>query len=137
MMVPVAGFGPRAEQRLEKIAVGRIAGTRAAEFKTSAPIRRRPKILSGGMPLSQLIVGGALLRALEQLVGLADFLAARLGILFLADVRVIFAGELAVRLLDLRLGGVARHTHDLVIVLKFHGTCQDNAASVQGYYASL
>jgi hypothetical protein len=85
-----------------------------------------------------LIVGGALLGTLEYFVGLADLLEAGFGVLFLADVRVIFASELAVGLLDLRLGGIARQTHDLVVVLKLHCTCQcaTTAASKQEYYAS-
>ena len=36
----------RAEQRLEEVAIGRIAGLRAAELEAGAPIRRRPKITS-------------------------------------------------------------------------------------------
>ena len=76
------------------------------------------------MPLPELIVGGALFGTLEYFVGFADFLEAGFGVLFLADVRMIFASELAVGLLDLRLRGIARHTHDLVVVLELHRTCQ-------------
>jgi hypothetical protein len=110
----------RAEQRLEEVAEVRLAGPRTAELEAGAPIRRWAKILTGTMPLPQLIVGGALLGALEYFVSLADFLEAGFSVLFLADVRMILASELAIGLLDLRLRGIARQTHDLVVVLKLH-----------------
>src|SRR3984957_12188289 len=112
----------RAEQRLEEVAEGRVAPARTTEFEAGIPVRRRAKILARRMPLSQLIVGGALLGTLENLIGFADVLEACFGVLFLADVRMIFASELAIGLLDLRLGGIARHTHDLVVVLVLHRT---------------
>src|SRR5882672_1725782 len=113
-----------AKQRFEKIAVVCIAPSRAAELKAGSPIGRRTKILARRMSLSQLIVGGPLLRSSQHLVGLADLLETGFGVLLLADVRVIFTSELAVGLLDLRLGGIARHTHDLVVVLELHRAYQ-------------
>src|ERR1700722_7817988 len=120
---PVAGSRPslRAEQRLEEVAVGGVARARAGKLKPRAPIRRWPEILTR-MPLAELIVGGALVGTLEHFVRFADLLEARFGVLFLADVRMIFASELAVGLLDLRLRGIARHAHDLVVVLVLHRT---------------
>src|SRR5260370_41118576 len=136
---PIVGSRPCAcaEQRLEEVAVVRIAGARTAELETGAPIRRRAKIFARTRALSQLIVGGALLGTFKYLVGLADFLEAGFGGLFLADVPVIFASELAVGLLDLRLDGVPRHAHDLVVDLKLHCTCQYVATGPSGeqYYA--
>jgi hypothetical protein len=126
MECPATAARPRprlsTEERLEEIAVIRIAAARAAEFEAGAPIGRRAKFLAGSMLLAQLIVGGALLRTLEHFVGLSDLLEARFGVLFLADVRVVFTSELAVSLLDLRLGGIARHPHDLVVILELHPT---------------
>src|SRR5277367_5183433 len=90
---PAAGPSPRAEQRVEKIAVRFIAGTGSAEFKARVPIRGRPEVLSGAIVFAQLVIGRALFRALEYFVGLADFLETRLGIFFLADVRMIFASK--------------------------------------------
>src|ERR1700722_558602 len=109
-----------AKERFEEIAVGRIAAARAAELEAGAPIGRGAKLFAGTRSLSQLIIGRALLGTLEYFVGLADFLEACFGVFFLAHVRVILAGELAVGLLDLRLGGVARHSHHLVVVLELH-----------------
>src|ERR1700758_1626347 len=125
----------RAEQRFEKIAVIRIAPSRTTELKAGAPIGRRTKILACRMSLAQLIVGGALLRTPQYLVGLADLLETGFCVLLLADIRVIFASELAVGLLDLRLGGIARPAHDLVVVLKLHRTYQyANRRSSPRYY---
>src|SRR6185312_14131597 len=72
-----------AEQRLEEIAIGRFAAARAAEFETCAPVGWRPKVLAGLRSLSELIVGGALLGALEHFVGFAQVLEACFGVLFL------------------------------------------------------
>ena len=115
-----AGACLRAEQRVEKIAVCCIALTRAAEFKARVPIGRRPEILSRAIVLAQLIIGCAFFRALEHLVRLADFLEARLGIFFLADVRMIFPCKFAIGLLDLSVGRIARNAHYFVIILEFH-----------------
>jgi len=42
-------------------------------------------------------------------VGLLQLLELLLGVLFLADVRMVLAGELAIRALDVLLARVARH----------------------------
>src|SRR5580693_4155788 len=115
-----AGASLRPKQRVEKIAVRFIARTSATEFKARVPIRRRPEVLSGAIVFAQLIIGRALFGTLEHFVGLANLLEARLGILLLADVRMILAGKFAVGLLDLRVSCVPRNTHHLVIILEFH-----------------
>src|SRR5271155_2842149 len=84
-----------AEQRFEEIAVIGIAGSRPAELEAGIPVGRRPEIVAGTM-LSELIVGGPLLGILQHFIGFADFLEARFSILFLADIRVVFARQLAV-----------------------------------------
>src|SRR5580700_6201806 len=86
----------RAEQRIEKIAVGSIARACAAELKAGIPIGRRPEILSRAIVFAQLIIGRAFFRTLQHLVGLADLLEARLGVFFLADIRMIFARKFAI-----------------------------------------
>ena len=68
------------------------------------------------MILAQLVVSGAFLLILEYFVGFADLLEARFGVLLLTHVWVIFASELAISLLYLRLGSIACHAHDLVII---------------------
>ena len=131
----LAAAAPRsrlsAEQGIKKIAVRRIARARTAEFKAGVPIGRRAKVFAGAM-LAQLIVCRALLGALEHLIGLADLFEPRLGVFFFADVRMIFAGEFAIGLLDLCLGCVARNAHHLVIILKFHSSPANGNA--QEYY---
>ncbi len=77
----------RTKQRLEEVAEVRLAGARSAELEAGAPIRRRAKILTGTMPLPQLIVGCALLGTLEYFVGLTELLEAGFSVLFLADDR--------------------------------------------------
>src|SRR5690606_13362538 len=63
---------------------------------------------------------GALFRVAQHFVRLTDFLEALLGVRFLAHVRVVFAGELAIGTLDLVLRGAALDTEDFVVVAKFH-----------------
>src|SRR3990172_1098150 len=84
-----------------------------------APVRRRLKLLPGLMP-PQLVVGGALFRILEGLIGVGDLLKSFLADWILGHVRVILVRQFAVGLLD-RIGvGIARYTEDLVVVLLFH-----------------
>ncbi len=112
-----------AEQGFEEIAVIREtagAGPRAAELKTRAPVGGRTELLAGTRARAQLIVSGALFRSPEHLIRFADFLESSFSVLFLADVRMVFARKLAIRLLDLRIGGIPRHAHHLVIILEFH-----------------
>src|ERR1022692_239449 len=113
-----------AEQRFEEIAVIRVTGTGAgpwaAELKACAPVGRGTELLAGTRTRSELIVRGALFRAAKHLIRFADFLEASFGVLFLADVRMVFARNVAIRLLDLRIGGIPRHAHHFVIILEFH-----------------
>jgi len=68
-----------AEQGFEEIAVIRVPAARsgAAELETGAPIGRRPELLTRPRALTELVVCGALLGALENFVGFAEFLEAR------------------------------------------------------------
>ena len=57
--------------------------------------------------MAELVVGGALLRVLQDLVGLVDFLEAALGVVVSGiAIRMAFLGEPAVGGLELLLGGV-------------------------------
>jgi len=69
---------------------------------------------------AELVVGRALLRVLQHLVRLADLLELGLGVRLLADVRVVLARELAVRLLDLVGARVASNPEHPVVVLELH-----------------
>ena len=50
----------------------------------------------------------------------ADLFEARFGVLFLADVGVVLAGELSVRALDVVGRRISADAHDLVVILVFH-----------------
>ena len=102
----------------------------AREFEALAPVRRRPEILSLAPVGTELVVSGALLGVFQDLVRFLQFLEFVLGVFFLADVRVVFACEFPVRALDRVLVGIARDSHDLVVVLEAHGpTLAPNPAS--------
>src|SRR5690348_17611519 len=97
------------------------------------PVRRWLEVLSR-LVGAQLIVGRALLRVLERLVGLGDFLELRLGVLLLGHVRMIFPGELAIRRLDLVGRGRFLDAQDRVVVLVFHwrGFGEESISSYRG-----
>ena len=78
------------------------------------------EVLTGLIVGAELIVGGTLFRVLEDLVGLADFFEARLGVLLLAHIGMIFSRQLAVGAFDFILRCVAFQAHDFVIIFKFH-----------------
>ena len=85
-----------------------------------------PSPAADGIPhpaaAAERVVGGALLRVLEGLVGLGDFLEARLGLRLLGDVRMIFLREPAIRLLDLVGGSAALDAERGVVVAVLHRT---------------
>src|SRR5262245_40266802 len=107
-----------AKQRLEEVAEVTCVTTRkltARELEAGIPIRWRAEILTC-LPIgAELIVCGAFFRIAEDFVCLTHFLEARLGVLFLADVGMVFARELAIRAFDVVLGRIARDTHDLIV----------------------
>jgi hypothetical protein len=92
----------------------------AAGFKVRVPVGRRLKVLTLLPVGTEAVVGGALLRVFQHLVGFPQLLEALLRVARLADVGMVFARELPVGAFDLVLGGVARHAHHLVVVLEFH-----------------
>src|SRR5690606_18970194 len=111
------------EQRLEEVAEIARAGARAcaaAEMEVLLPVGRRPELLAGAPILPERVVRGALLGIAQDLVGFAQLLEALFGVRLLADVRMVFASETAVRALDLVLRRVPVDAHDLVVVLVFH-----------------
>src|SRR5262249_50796986 len=112
------------EQRGEEIAEVALAAAtaiaaerRRGELEITTPVRRRTELLSGAPVRAELIVGGASLRILQDLVRLLHFLEFLLGVRFLADVRVKFTRQFAIGALDLVLARFASHAHDLVVVL--------------------
>ena len=95
------------------------------ELEAFAPVGRRAKFLPLAMIGAELVVGRALLRILEDGVGLLQVLEARLGMRVLADVGMKPAGKLAVCALDVVLARVARDTHDRVVILELHAATVD------------
>jgi hypothetical protein len=74
--------------------------------------------------VAELVVGRALLRVGEHLVGLLgllELLFRRLAAFTLVAVRVVLHGQLAVGLLDVVLAGVLGDAEDLVVVALCHG----------------
>ena len=84
------------------------------------PIGRRAKLLAIAKISAQLIIGGALVRIAQYLVRLLDLLEFVLRVLFLADVRVILARQLAVGAFHLIGIGAAGQPKYLVVVLILH-----------------
>src|SRR5690606_8479587 len=84
------------------------------------PVGRRPELLAGPPMRSERVVGRTLLGVAQHLVRFAELFEALFGIRLLADVRMVFAGEAAVRALDLLLRRVSLDAHDLVVVLVLH-----------------
>jgi hypothetical protein len=69
---------------------------------------------------TEIVIGRALFGILQRFVGLGHFLEFLLGARFLRHVGMIFARELAVRLLDLIGAGRAGHAERGVVILVFH-----------------
>jgi hypothetical protein len=90
--------------------------------KPSAP-GPRPAHVGVDARVAVLVVGGALLRVGEHLVGLLgllELLFGLLGVVTLVAVRVVLHGQLAVGLLDVVVGGVLGHAEDVVVVALCH-----------------
>ncbi len=92
----------------------------AMKLKPSTPIRWWLKTLLGIPVRTQLVVGGTFFGIFQNLVGLSQLLKFLLRIRFLADIRVVLAGQLSIGTFDLILGGFAVHTQNCVIVFIFH-----------------
>src|SRR6185369_1649203 len=111
-----------AEQRLEKI--GKVAVTALIgkiEIRAIAEMRWRMEFVAGPVTArAQLVVGLALGRILQRLVGFIDALELFLGAFFLADVGMIFAREFAIRGLDFRVAGRGLHAENVVVILELH-----------------
>src|SRR5262249_26493714 len=87
-----------AKQCLEKIArPSRIAfGISLAVLEAGVPSRRRPELLPRLEARADLIIGRALLRILQHVIGFANVLEARLGARCLVDVGMVLPGKLAI-----------------------------------------
>ena len=81
------------EEVAELLGTGRLA---TVKLETLIPVRWRPEILAGLPVGAQLVVGGALFRIFEHLIGFSHLLESFFGIRLLADVRVVLSGQFAV-----------------------------------------
>jgi hypothetical protein len=103
------------EQAFEEVAeaaVGAAAAEHFLEIETTgaAVVRRHVELLARAIALrAQLVVGRALFRIAQRLVGLVDRLELVFGPGLLADVRVVLACQPAVGGLDLRLARARFH----------------------------
>ncbi len=109
---PVGWTVPGAsEQLFEKIAKGTgISAGKTAAFKLEAfiPVWWWFEIFTGFPVGAQSVVSGSFLRILEHFVSLAQFLEFCLGILFLADIGMVFARQFAIGAFDFVLSGGSR-----------------------------
>lgn len=109
------------EQFLEKrTVIALVHGRAAAELEPLVPPRWRCEALARLPALADSIVGGALLHIGEHRMGFVDFAHALDGIRRLADVRMVFARQLALGLLDVNGSRIAGHAQHLVVVLELH-----------------
>src|ERR1700722_3322106 len=97
------------EEIAEAIEIGKPL-TAAGVPETLRPIRRRPELLTGPVVSPQLIVGRTLFRIAEHLIGLLNLFEFGLRVLFLADVGMKLASQLAVGAFYLIGFGAASHT---------------------------
>ena len=105
----MAATGTRAEVRKQVGKIHVVEGELlAAAAVLTRPLRRRTEFLALRLR-AECVIGRALFRILEGLVGLGDFLEARLGLRLLGDIRMIFLRQPAVSLLDL-VGEAPRST---------------------------
>lgn len=106
------------KQRLEKV-TGRETVVGAIELETCIPVRRRSKFPPCLPIATELIISGALLWVLEDLICFAHFFKFRLSVGFFTHIGVELARQLAVSPLDLILGNVLRNTQDVVIIFEY------------------
>ena len=75
---------------------------------------------------AELIVGGALFRVLEGVVGFGNFLEFGFAVRFLGDVGMILACQLALRFLDGGIIGRSLDAQNAVVVFVFHELARFN-----------
>ncbi len=110
-----------AEQRFEEVAEILAAAFAEIGVALVLPVRRRAEFIAGAIAAgAQLIVGLASRRILERLVGFVDRFEFFLGAAFLADVRMVFAREPAVRRLDVGVRCIRLHAECFVVILELH-----------------
>ena len=69
---------------------------------------------------TKAVIGTAIIRIFQHLVGFVDLFEFLLSIGILIDIRMIASGKLTISFLDLGGISVARYTQYLIIILVFH-----------------
>lgn len=88
-------------------------------MKMFLPLMGRYKIIA--LPvLTKIVIGGPFFRVFQRGVGLGYFLEFSLGIGLLGYIGMIFVSQVAIGLLNLRLGRIALYTKGFVIINVFH-----------------
>ncbi|MOA24175.1 hypothetical protein D3C78_1448450 [compost metagenome] len=90
------------------------------EFEAFVPAGRRLEAALGRHARRQVVVGHALFLIAQHVIGFVDVAHADFGVAFLADVGVVFAGELAVGAPDLVFRRAALDPENAVVVLELH-----------------
>jgi len=112
-----------AEQLGEEIAeIGRVfrRDTIAGELEAGIPVGRRTEVLTGLILMAKLVVGRTALSVRKDGLGFVHFLHARIGIRLFGHVRMVFACQLAIVLLDLVGACRAINVKYLVVIPEFH-----------------
>ena len=126
VVAAVHGHGPApraamaAPQRVQQVGQVDVLERPGPAAELARPLRRRRELLARG-PAAEFVVGRALFRVLQGLVGLAHFLESGLGLGRLGHIGVVLSRQLAVGLLDLLGIGIARHAEGRVVVFVLHG----------------
>src|SRR5690606_10284844 len=96
------------------------AGAFVGATAAGIPARRWREFAAARAVLAHVVVFAALVGILQDFIGLAEVLETLLGVLLLADVRMVFAREAPVGLLDVVGRRLFIDAHDFVIVFEFH-----------------
>ncbi|MNL31280.1 hypothetical protein D3C87_1530580 [compost metagenome] len=111
LLARAAPLAAAAEQRRKELAELRlVAGRRATvEFKAFVPPGRRLEPAIRRHAGRKVVIGLALFLVAQHVIGFVDVAHAGLGVAFLADVGMVFAGKFPVRAPDLVFGGAVLH----------------------------
>src|SRR5689334_10506142 len=103
-----------AEDRTEEVReIARVLTT-ASETTTTLPTRRALERLAVVTVFAQVVVFGALVGAFQRFIGFRRILELGLGVLFLADIGVVFARQLPIGGLDRLIVRSRLHAENLV-----------------------
>src|SRR2546422_4401526 len=123
--VPVASTLAAAEDRVEPTQVPEVAHEDVERLGQIEMGEVEPGARGGTAPEARFavaVVGRALVRIAQHLVRLGEPLEPLLGVVALVAIGVVVHRELAIGLLDVGLGSVARHSQNPVVVRRPHAS---------------